>query len=156
MLRKLLVASLTVPALSAMGCGASGASSPRAAPPGADLGVPNHIYRVKLSGSGEKPTGPATAVGYAVIALHDSHHELCWRFAHLHGFTHATRAHIGVGPSGSAGHVFLTLSAGPRLHHQGCVSVTSHAISTIEVNPRGYYVDIASVRYPKGVVRAQL
>jgi hypothetical protein len=29
-------------------------------------------------------------------------------------------------------------------------------MSKIERNPRAYYVDIASVRYPKGVVRAQL
>jgi hypothetical protein len=153
---KLLVASLTLPALAVLGCGASGASSPPAAPPGANLGVPSHIYRVKLSGSREKPPGPGTAVGYAVIALHDSHHELCWRFAHLHGFTDATDAHIRVGPSVSTGHVFLTVSAGPRLHHRGCLSVTTNAMSKIEVNPSGYYVDVASVRYPNGVIRAQL
>jgi CHRD domain len=154
---KLLMASLAAITLTAAGCGGSAASSSSgAADPGASLGVPDRIYRVKLSGSAERPPASRSAVGDALIALHDLAHELCWRFAHLHGFVAATSAHIHVGQAGTVGTVFVALSTGPHLHHRGCVVIGKRVITNIEKNPRGYYVNIASRRYPNGAVRAQL
>ncbi len=154
---KRLSAGLAVVALVATGCGSSGSSSSTSTAGSLRLRThaPSHIYRVKLTGTAERPPGAPSAVGDAVIALHGSR-KLCWRFSHLHGFTGATQAHIHVGAAGQSGTVFVPLSKGPHLHHQGCVAVGTNVAKAIEVNPHGYYVDIQSSQYPAGAVRAQL
>ena len=86
-----------------------------------------------------------------MIALHGAR-ELCWRFAHLHGFASATQAQIRVGAAGKSGNVFVALSTGPRLHHRGCVAIGATVIKGIEKHPSGYHVSIESVRYPRGAV----
>jgi hypothetical protein len=116
---------------------------------------PSAIYRVRLSGRIEVPRGAPQGRGDAVIALHGSS-LLCWRFAHLHGFSDATVAHVHAGPAGRAGPIVVVLSAGPRLHHQGCVTISPTVGQAIVSNPTAYYVNIHSGRYPAGAVRAQL
>jgi CHRD domain len=158
-----LIGSLTIIALAIVGCGGSSsnssstaaASSSTAARSRVHRAAPSHVYHVKLTGSAERPPGAPSGIGDAVIALHGSR-ELCWRFAHLRGFTGATQAHIHVGRVGESGNVFVALSTGPRLRHRGCVAVAASAIKAIESNPHGYYVNIQSRRYPAGAVRAQL
>ena len=81
---------------------------------------------------------------------------LCWRFAHLHGFTNATLAHIHIGTKGRSGDVVVALSTGPRLHHQGCVSISPVLSKRIWSQPSRYYVNIHSTQYPGGAVRGQL
>jgi hypothetical protein len=154
---KSLALSFAVLVLGATGCG--GSSSPGSGPkPGlsAARGTgPIRIYRLALAGSAETPVGAPSGVGVAVIAFHGSS-VVCWRFAHLHGFTNATFAHIHRGPKGRSGNIVVPLSIGPALHHQGCVSVIRALVKAIEHNPRGYYVNIHSAKYPGGAVRAQL
>ena len=153
--RRPLIASLTVIALAVTGCGASSSSSSTATHRSVAPLRPSHIYRVRLTGAGQKPPGAARAGGEAVIALHGAR-ELCWRFAHLHGFTGATQAQIHVDAAGNSGNVFVALSTGPRLHHRGCVAVVPSVTKAIATNPHGYYVDIQSSQYPSGAVRARL
>ena len=153
---KTMIGGLTVIALAVTGCGASSSSpSSAVARPRAHTAGQSHVYRVRLTGAAERPPGARNATGEAVIALHGSR-ELCWRFAHLHGFTGATQARIHVGAAGTSGNVFVALSSGPRLHHRGCVAVMSRVVRAIEQNPPGYYVNIRSSHYPSGAVRAQL
>jgi hypothetical protein len=149
---KLISAGLVVAALSTAACGSgsntSSASSPaRRAHSGSR---PLRIYRAKLGGS-----GASQGTGAAIIALHPAS-VVCWRFAHLRGFTGATSASIDVGVSGKPGKTVLPLSAGPRFHHQGCVRAKPLLSAAIQRNPSGYYVTIASSQYPAGAVRAQL
>ena len=138
-------------------CGGSGSSATTRGSKAAGAGIagPVKIYRLKLSGAAETSRGASTGTGDAIIAVHGTS-ELCWRFAHLHGFTDATSAHIHAGPEGKSGNVVVTLSRGPRLHHQGCRHVSAATISAIERHPQGYYLNIHSVQYPHGAVRAQL
>jgi hypothetical protein len=68
------------------------------------------------------------------IAIHGSS-VVCWRFAHLHGFTNATFAHIHVGAKGKSGNIVVPLSPGPRLHQGGCVPVSATLVKAIEHNP---------------------
>jgi hypothetical protein len=132
----------------------AGAEAHGAAIPAA-LSRPTEIYRVRLSGAAETPRGPAYGGGVAVIAFHGDS-RVCWRFAHLRGFTHPTSAQIQLGTNGQAGQSVIALSAGPRLHHQGCVSVSAALSRRIRARPTGYYVNVHSQQYPRGVVRAQL
>ncbi|MGI8711975.1 MAG: CHRD domain-containing protein [Solirubrobacteraceae bacterium] len=146
-------------ALVAVGCG-SGSSSGRPPPPSSGLSAaatsaPRRVYRVTLTGKSETPAGAANGSGAAVIAIHRGS-VVCWRFAHLHGFLNATVAHIHIGPQGRSGAVVVPLSMGPRLHHRGCVQASAETVTAIERHPSSYYVNIHSVKYPAGAVRAQL
>lgn len=141
-------------ALAACGGGGSATTGHRGGAPPSHL-RPSHLYRVTLSGAAASPRGAPQGTGVAVIALHGSS-LLCWRFAHLHGFTHATVAHIHSGPKGRQGKVVVPLSTGTRLHHQGCVRARPSLTGRIVRDPKRYYVNIDSVRYPQGAVRGQL
>ncbi len=122
---------------------------------GVKSGGPILIYRVKLTGKAEAPPGAPNGVGDAIIAFHGSS-VVCWRFAHLHGFTNATFAHIHSGAKGRSGNVVVPLSTAARLHHQGCVTVSSVLVRSIKRSPQDYYLNIHSAQYPSGAVRAQL
>jgi hypothetical protein len=159
---KLLIPILALCILGVAACGSSGSSSTSSsltlrtsrAVHRATAG-PIRIYRLKLTGTAETPRGAPNGAGDAVIAFHGSS-VVCWRFAHLHGFTRATLAHIHVGARGISGPVAVPLSTAPRLHHQGCTRVSAVLVRSIEQGPHSYYVNIHSARYPGGAVRAQL
>ena len=108
-----------------------------------------------MTGRAETPPGAPHGGGAAVIALHGSS-EICWRFAHLHGFTNGTVAHIHAGGKGHPGKILVPLSRGTRLHHQGCVRVSPAVAKAIAGDPSRYYVNIHSTQYPAGAVRGQL
>jgi hypothetical protein len=144
-------------ALGVAACGGSGSSSTTRGSGAVGGGIPGpvKIYRLKLSGAAESSRGAPAGTGDAIIAFHGTS-EVCWRFAHLHGFSDATSAHLHSGPNGKAGKVVVTLSRGPRLHHQGCRHLSPAVISAIERRPQDYYLNIHSVQFPHGAVRAQL
>jgi CHRD domain len=147
---KLLALGLAGTSLAITACGSSSPGAHGAAAAG-----PVTIYRVAMSGSAEVKRGAAGGSGFAVIAFHGSK-ALCWRFAHLHGFTGATSARIYAGSSGKGGKVIVSLSPGPLLHHQGCRSVGATVVNAIEGKPSAYYVNVHSVKYPAGAVRGQI
>jgi CHRD domain len=91
-----------------------------------------------------------------VIALHDSTQQVCWRFAHLAGFSGATFAHIHRGPPGTSGPIVVPLSTSTKLHHKGCVHTTASLLAAIAKDPPAYYVNIHSKQYPDGAIRSQL
>ena len=131
-----------------LGVGACGGTSakPAGTPP------PTHEYVAKLSGSAAAHRGARRGEGFAVIALHDPSRQVCWRFAHLHGFIDATTASIDAG----TGRTMVALSTAPRLHHRGCVSTNSAALTAIAGDPAAYFVSIRSTAYPAGAVQGQL
>ncbi len=137
-------------------CGGSSGNTATSSPANANVQKPNVEWVVHVTGKAETPPGPSAGVGYAIIALHDSAHEVCWRFAHLHGFVSGTTAEIDKGGPHTNGAIVVPLSPGPALHHRGCVLASSKVMSALASNPAGYYVNIQSVAYPHGAVRAQL
>ncbi len=159
---KLLVPTLAGVVLSVAACG-TGSSSPatgpsRSATSGSAVAKgagPIRIYRLRLTGAAKTPPGAPSGAGEAVIALHNGS-VVCWRFVHLHGFTNAKPAHIQLGANAKAGPIVASLSAGPRLHHRGCVHVSPTQIKALEHDPHAYYVSIPSDQYPAGAVGAQL
>ncbi len=110
---------------------------------------------MRLSGAAETPPGAPHGGGDAVIAFHGER-KVCWRFAHLHGFSGATFAHIHLGSAGQSGAIVQPLSTAPRLHHQGCARISPTLSRQIWSDPSRYYVNIHSLKYPAGAVRAQL
>ncbi len=160
----LMAAGLAALVLGVAACGGSNSSSPSSASsstlrttglPGTPSGGRILIYRVKLTGGAETPPGAPRGVGDAIVAFHGSS-VVCWRFAHLHGFTHPTFAQIHIGAKGRSGNIVEPLSTGPRLHHQGCATVSANLVRSIKRGPQGYYLNIHSEQYPSGAVRAQL
>ena len=138
------------------GCGSTSSGTSRA---GHRAGMPSgsrptQVYRVTLTGAAA-PRGAPQGTGAAIIAFHGDS-LVCWRFAHLRGFTDATPAHLHVGTEGHLGTIALGLSTGPHLHHQGCVRVNPALTKKLRSDPSGYYVEIPSKQYPHGAVRAQL
>jgi hypothetical protein len=138
--------------LAACGGSASGGSSGAAS---AQSTRPTAIYRVSLSGQTNAMSGATQGRGAAIIAFHGDS-RLCWRFAHLHGFTDAMSAQLHAEATGETGRLVMPLSTGPRLHHQGCTSVDPTLSKAVISDPSGLSVTIPSTRYPGGAVRAQL
>jgi hypothetical protein len=155
---ELLLSAAAVFGIGVAGCGGGGSgtsgSAPRAAVPGSGS-RPTQIFRVQMTGAMATPSGATQGAGAAIIAFHGAS-TVCWRFAHLHGFTDATTAHVDAGAQGRIGPTVIMLSPGPRLRHQGCVPVSPAVSRRIVARPGGYYVTIQSKQYPQGAVRAQL
>lgn len=144
-------AGVLVAALLISACGSSSSKSHKAG----HATRPSRIYRLSLSGSAEVPRGAPHGSGAAILAWHGET-KVCWRFAHLHGFSGATVAHIHAGSKGRSGKIVLPLSTGTRLHHEGCVPISPTLTKAIWRDPSRYYVNIHSTQYPAGAVRAQL
>jgi hypothetical protein len=156
----LVVSTLTAFALSLSACGTGGSGTTGHARTTngrvhASRSRPTRIYRVHMSGAAELSPRPPHGTGAAVIAFHGDS-TMCWRFAHLHGFTDATIAGIHSGAHGQSGSSVVALSTGPRLHHRGCARVSPALSNKIWTEPGHYNVNIESKQYPQGAVRAQL
>lgn len=151
---KLPLAALAAVAVVIAACGGSTNTTTTAKRQGGGS-RPTRLYAVRLSGGGTVPGGARGGRGVAVIAFHGES-RVCWRFAHLHGFTDPTAAHIHTGRAGRTGPVALSLSRGTRLHHKGCAALSPTLTKAIWSNPTGYYVDIHSTAFPNGAVRGQL
>ena len=141
----LLAASVAI-----TGCG--GSSAPANSRGGVNAQKPSVEYVVRMSGTSESP--PTHGVGDAIIALHE--HDICYRFAHMRGFTDASNARILRGATRETGTIVVSLATGPRLHHRGCLAMGATVMTAIAADPSAYYVEIRSVQYPRGLVRAQL
>ena len=154
---KLLAAALTIVMVSLAACGTSGSTKTDSVtgPPHALRSRPTRIYRVQLGRAAEPSLGALHGTGAAIIVVHGES-TVCWRFAHLHGFADATIAEIRSGVRRQPGGSVAALSTGPRLHHQGCVRISTVLSKMIWTDPGHYSVNIATKEYPHGAVRAQL
>lgn len=167
---KLLAPGLAVAVLGIAACGSSsssssnssgsspanGAAKPQHAGKGKLVALPSRTYSVKMTGKAETPKGAPSGSGAAVVTVHGKTDQVCWRFAHLKGFTAPTLAHIHIGPSGTSGNIVLPLSGAARFKRKGCVPASATLLKAIEKNPHGYYVNIHNKKYLGGAVRAQL
>ncbi len=79
---------------------------------------------------------------------------LCWTFSRLVSFGRPTKARIHRGVTREKGPAVLSL--GRHFAPKGCVHASERVLEPIEEAPSGFYVIIATRRYPGGAVRGQL
>jgi hypothetical protein len=118
--------------------------------------VPSRIYNIKLTGAAETPPGAPDGTGRASVSLRGKKLQVCWNVHSLRGFSKPTAAHIHIGAANTAGNVVVPLSTGAKFKRRGCVPASAAVISAIGSNPKGFYLNVHSARYPNGAVRAQL
>jgi hypothetical protein len=152
---KPLIPLLLAAALAVTACGSSGGGGGGGGHRSRSVGRPLRTYRVQLTGAAARPAGASHGTGAAVIALHHRA-VVCFRFAHLRGFTGATTAEIGLGPKGHPGTLALQLSRSRALRHSGCVRATRRLAAALQRSPSAYFVVINSKQYPRGAIRGQL
>jgi hypothetical protein len=105
----------------------------------------------KMSGSNEVPKAGG-ARGEAYVQITGT--KVCWQFKNLHGFTGATASHIHKAPVGKAGPVLVPLGAGFK--KAGCTTAPAGVARGIVRNPKAYYVNIHTTKFPGGALRGQL
>jgi hypothetical protein len=110
---------------------------------------------VKLTGAAETPAGAPKGSGTAVVTLSGKKLQACWTFKNLTGFdAPATAAHIHQGGKGVTGPIVIPF--GGAYTAKGCTPASAALITAIAANPKGYYVNVHSKKYPGGAMRSQL
>jgi len=110
-------------------------------------------FEAYLLGKSEVPKGAPSGKGTAKITITGT--KVCWKFTGVKGIDKVTASHIHVGTAGKSGNVVVAFFAG-SLKSTGCVTATAAAVKGIEKNPKGYYVNIHTLKFPAGAIRGQL
>src|SRR3954451_13783342 len=114
----------------------------------------NKVFTVKMTGAQEVPKGSPTGKGTATITLEQSKGKGCFKET-WSGIGTPTASHIHQGKKGVAGPILVPLYATPP-KHSGCVKASKSLIGKIAKNPKGYYVNVHTKKFPGGALRAQL
>jgi hypothetical protein len=127
-------------------------ASSLAGPP-ASAAKPSDIAH--MSGDQEVPqAAPANARGTAWVTINADAGQLCYQLAY-EGTSKPAAGHIHRGGKGTAGPVAVNLD--PAAHgNKACVTADPGLLNEIKANPGGFYVNLHTADYPKGVMRGQL
>ncbi len=99
------------------------------------------------------PSGAPAGKGTVNLTITGT--KVCWKFTGVKGIDKVTASHIHLGKAKTSGNVVVAFFAGP-LKTTGCVAAKSAVVRAIEKNPKNYYVNIHTVKYPAGAIRGQL
>ena len=109
-----------------------------------------------LTGDAEVPRrGDRNGSGYATVRVNPFNNRICYNL-NVRRVQGVTMAHIHRGRPGVAGPVVVDLRAPRGGHSSSCTRVSRSLINDISRNPRRFYVNVHSVRFPEGAVRGQL
>jgi hypothetical protein len=110
-------------------------------------------FEAYLSGKSELPKAAPTGKGTVKITITGT--KVCWKFTSVGGIDKPIVAHIHQGTSTTAsGPVVVPL--GGKYAASGCIATTAAIAKAIAKNPKGYYVNIHTAKYPNGAIRGQL
>jgi len=141
----LIVAALGAATVALFGAAASNGS--------ARSGAKFHsVIVATLSGKSEVPKA-AGGTGTARVTLNLKTSKACWRLS-VKGLTKTLSAHVHKALPGKTGPVVIPLGA--RFLKSGCVTVPKSSLRAVGTNPRGYYVNVHTRKYPNGAIRGQL
>ena len=110
-------------------------------------------FEAYLLGKSEVPKGAPAGKATAKVTITST--KVCWKFIGVKGIDKVTAAHIHKGNAGKSGNVIVAFFAGP-LKLKGCATAKASDAKAIAANPKAYYVNIHTVKYPAGAVRGQL
>jgi CHRD domain len=110
-----------------------------------------HPFSARLLGRNEVPKR-SHGSGDVTITITGS--KVCWKFTGLKGIDKPIAAHIHKGKTGHPGPVVVPLGARYTAH--GCIFPSPSTAKAIEANPKGYYVNVHTRKYPDGAIRGQL
>jgi CHRD domain-containing protein len=109
-------------------------------------------FEAYLLGKSEIPKAAAKGKGTAKITI--TGNKVCWKFISVGGIDKPVVSHIHKGGATTSGPVVVPL--GGAFKTTGCVTSTAAVVKAIEKNPKGYYVNIHTAKYPNGAIRGQL
>jgi hypothetical protein len=112
----------------------------------------NSVVVTTLSGKNEVPKAKGGS-GTARVTLNLKTGKACWRIS-VKGLTKTLSAHVHKAAPGKTGPVVIPLGA--RFLKSGCVTVPKTSLKAVGTNPRGYYVNVHTRKYPNGAIRGQL
>jgi CHRD domain len=115
------------------------------------------VFRVTLGGENETPAGDPVATGTATISIRPGKPKVCYQLAARDLSGPAAAAHIHRGATGNSGPVLIALktpsASGPS---SGCAKAARKLVRAIFAHPARYYVNVHTVEFPAGAIRAQL
>jgi hypothetical protein len=109
-------------------------------------------FEAPLRGGSEVPKGAPKGSGTVKLTMTGA--EVCWVFSKLKGIDKPVAAHIHKGRAGVSGPVVVPLDA--KFKASGCIFPSPATVKAIEADPKGFYVNVHSKRYPNGAIRGQL
>jgi len=110
-------------------------------------------FEAYLSGKSEIPK--AAPKGKATVNITITGTKVCWKYTSVGGIDKPVVSHIHKGTATTAsGPVVVPL--GGKYAASGCTATTAAIAGAIAKNPKGYYVNIHTAKYPNGAVRGQL
>ena len=109
-------------------------------------------FAATLSGKSELPKAAPKGKGSVTITI--TGNKVCWKFVSVGGIDKPIVSHIHKGTSTVSGPVVVPL--GGKYAASGCIASTSATVKAIEKNPKGYYVNVHTAKYPNGAIRGQL
>jgi hypothetical protein len=105
-----------------------------------------------MTGGVEVPKGDPNGHATATVTITGT--KVCWKFTNVTAIDKPTASHIHKGKAGVAGPVVVPFGAAYKA--AGCTTATAAVARAITANPRAYYVNIHTGKYPGGAVRGQL
>jgi hypothetical protein len=110
-------------------------------------------FTASMLGKSEVPKGAPTGSATATITI--TGNKVCWKFTKMKNFDKPLVSHIHKGNAGAAGPVYIPLGAAFKA--SGCTTAPAGSSpSAIAKNPKGFYVNIHTAKFPNGAVRGQL
>jgi len=110
-------------------------------------------FEAYLAGKSEIPK--AAPKGKGTVHVKITGNKVCWTFTGVGGIDKPVVSHIHQGTAKTAsGPVVVPL--GGKFASKGCVTSTAAIVKGIVKNPKGYYVNIHTAKYPNGAIRGQL
>ena len=128
----------------ALGLVVGGATAAQAAP------------RIPLNPGQEVADVDSDAHGFFTYRITDD--EFCWTLDVSGLSTNAVAAHVHVGERNENGPVVIPLGVqtATSFETEGCSAPAEDLLAALAANPRDYYVNVHTTRYPGGEVRGQL
>ena len=110
-------------------------------------------YESYLLGKNEVPKGAPKGSGTVNLTI--TGQKVCWKFTKIKGIDKPLFSHIHKGKAGTSGPIYIPLGANYKA--SGCTTAPKTSpTGAIAKNPKGFYVNIHTKKYPGGAIRGPL